>query len=79
LPAVYFGADYIDAGGLISYGPVPRKSAGALRICRQDPERAKPADLPVEEPTVYELAISLKTARTMGLTIPQTYCFGQIG
>ena len=73
LPAVYFGGDYIDAGGLMSYGPVPqeigrRAAAYVDRILRG----AKPADLPVEEPTVYELAISLKTARTMGLTIPQT-------
>lgn len=69
LPAVYF----IDAGGLISYGPVRpeigrRTAAYVDRILKG----AKPADLPVEEPTKFELVISLKAARAMGLTIPQS-------
>jgi len=73
LPAIYFGNDYIDAGGLMSYGPAPqeigrRAAVYVDRILRG----AKPAELPVEEPTKYELVISLKTARKTGLTIPQT-------
>jgi len=73
LPAMYGAREFVDAGGLISYGPdypdLYRRSATYLdKIFRG----AKPADLPVEQPTTFELAVNMKTARALGLTIPQT-------
>jgi len=71
LPTVYPYRFYTDAGGLISYGPdLPglfRQAAGYVdRILRGE----KPADLPVQAPTKYELVINLKTARAIGVTVP---------
>ena len=73
LPAVYYERSYIAAGGLISYGPNRidqfRLAAGYVdRILKGE----KPADLPVQAPTKYELAINLKTAKALGLNVPQT-------
>ena len=72
LPAIYEHQGFVDTGGLMSYGPSPRDTfrriAGYVdRILKG----AKPADLPVEQPTKLELAVNLKTAKTLGLTIPQ--------
>ena len=71
LPAVYFFRYYVTSGGLISYGPDPtdpfRRAAGYVdRILKGE----KAADLPVQAPTKYELAINLKTAKALGLTVP---------
>jgi putative ABC transport system substrate-binding protein len=71
LPAVYITRPFVVAGGLISYGPnfadQYRRAAGYVdRILRGE----KPADLPVQVPTKYELAINLKAARALGLEIP---------
>ena len=71
LPAIYENADFVEAGGLMAYGAslvdMSRRAAGYLdRILRG----AKPADLPVEQPTKFELIINLKTAKTLDLTIP---------
>ena len=71
LPAVYFARDFVTAGGLISYGPDPidphrRAAAYVDRILKGE----KPADLPVQAPTKYELAINLKTAKALGLNVP---------
>jgi putative ABC transport system substrate-binding protein len=71
LPAVYAFRYYITGGGLISYGPDTvdpyRRAAGYVdRILKGE----KPADLPVQAPTKYELVINLKTAKTLGLTVP---------
>ena len=64
---------FVDDGGLISYGPdlaeqYPRAAAYVDRILKGE----KPADLPVQAPTKYELAINVKTARSLGLEIPAT-------
>jgi putative tryptophan/tyrosine transport system substrate-binding protein len=73
LPAVYNERTFVADGGLISYGPDRvdqfRRAAGYVdRILKGE----KPADLPVQSPTKYELVINLKTAKTLGLNIPQT-------
>jgi putative ABC transport system substrate-binding protein len=71
LPAVYFERAFAAAGGLMSYGPDQidqfRRAAGYVdRIFKGE----KPADLPVQAPTKYELVINLKTAKALGLTVP---------
>ncbi len=73
LPAIYQWRETAEAGGLLSYGPrlpdVMRQCAGYLdRILKG----AKPADLPVEQPTRFELVINMKTAKALGLKIPQS-------
>jgi len=73
LPTVYFNRFFVEAGGLISYGPNfidnYRRAAGYVdRILKGE----RPADLPVQLPTKYELVINLKTAKAMDLTIPSS-------
>jgi putative tryptophan/tyrosine transport system substrate-binding protein len=73
LPAIYESREFVDAGGLVSYGPslpaVQRRVADYLNMIFKG---SKPSDLPVEQPTKFELVINLKTARELGLTIPPT-------
>lgn len=73
LPAIYVWRRYVDSGGLMSYGPnfyeLWRRAATYVDKILKG---AKPADLPVEQPTVFELVVNLKTAKSLGLTIPQS-------
>jgi len=73
LPAAYPAREYVDAGGLMSYGANladlhQRAATYVDRILKG----AKPSDLPVEQPVKFELVINLKTAKELGLNIPQS-------
>jgi len=73
IAALYANREFVDAGGLLSYGPnypgLFRSGANYVdRILRG----VKPADLPIEQPTKFELVINLRTAKALGLTIPQS-------
>ena len=64
---------FATGGGLMSYGPdIVRPIPASGRLCRPHSPGEKPADLPVQAPTKYELAINLKTAKALGLEIPSS-------
>jgi putative ABC transport system substrate-binding protein len=71
LPTVYAVRDYAEAGGLLSYGPVIRDNFERTAVLVDKILRgASPADLPIEQPTHFELVVNLKTAKALDLTIP---------
>jgi ABC-type uncharacterized transport system substrate-binding protein len=76
LPAIYFQKEFVDEGGLMSYGAdfadLFRRAAVYVDKTLKG---AKPADLPVEQPTRFELFINLKTAKELGLTIPPSVLY----
>jgi ABC-type uncharacterized transport system substrate-binding protein len=71
LPTVFTSRSYVEAGGLASYGPnlaeMLRRSATYVDKILKG---ARPADLPVEQPSTFELVVNLRTAKALGLTIP---------
>ena len=71
LPGCYPNRDYVGVGGLVSYGP---NFADGFRLAAQYVDKilkgARPGDLPVEQPTKFELVINMKTAKALGLTLP---------
>jgi len=71
LPAIYEQREFVEGGGLLSYGQVWRENfERAAALVDKILKGAKPADLPIEQPTRFELVVNLKTANALGLTIP---------
>jgi putative ABC transport system substrate-binding protein len=71
LPTMYTQRNYVDEGGLISYGPnFPELFRRTAELVDKILRGAKPADIPVEQPTRFELVINLKTAKALGLVVP---------
>ena len=76
LPAMYVGLEVVDAGGLMSYAPdYTHQYRRAATYVDKILKGAKPGDLPIEQPTKFEFVINLKTAKQIGLTIPQSILY----
>ncbi len=74
LPTFYSSREYVHAGGVLSYGPnFPDLFRRSADFVDKILEATKPGDIPVEQPTKFELVVNLKTARALGLTIPETF------
>jgi putative ABC transport system substrate-binding protein len=73
LPTMFYAREYIEGGGFMSYGPnVPELFRRAADFVDKILKGAKPGDIPVEQPTTLELIVDLKTAKSLGLTVPPT-------
>ena len=73
MPAIYDDREYVDAGGLMSYGPnLSSQHRRAAEYVDKILKGARPSNLPMEQPTRFELVINIKTAKALGLTIPQS-------
>ena len=74
LPAMYGYREFVQAGGLLSYGSsLPGAYRQSVRLIEKILKGASPADLPFELAARFELAINLKTAKALGLTIPESF------
>jgi putative tryptophan/tyrosine transport system substrate-binding protein len=74
LPTMFQQNDFVQAGGLMSYGPnIPNMFRRAADLVDKSLRGTNPADIPVEQPTKFELVVNLKTAKALGLTIPETF------
>ena len=74
LPTMYGVREYVEAGGLLSYGPNwPHMWSRAADMVDKILRGAKPGDIPVEQPTKFELVINLTTAKAIGLTLPELF------
>jgi len=73
LPAIYETSDFVDVGGLISYGPnIPDQYRRAATYVDKILRGAKPADLPIEQPTKFELVINMRAAKALGIKFPES-------
>ena len=71
LPAIYIFKTYVARGGLLSYGiEIPSSFRRIAGLTARILNGARPADLPIEQPTIYELAVNLKTAKAIGVELP---------
>jgi len=71
LPAIYESSDFVDAGGLMSFGPnISNLYRGAAVYVDKILKGAKPGDLPIEQPTKFELVLNMKTAKALGISFP---------
>ena len=76
LPAIYWQREFVEAGGLLSYGPsLPVQFRRIGVLAGKILKGTKPAELPVEKPTKFELVVNLMTAKQIGITIPQSLLF----
>jgi len=73
LPTIYVDREYVEAGGLMSYGAnIPNQFGRAAELVDKILRGAKPGDIPVEQPTKFDLVVNLKTAKALGLTVPSS-------
>jgi putative ABC transport system substrate-binding protein len=74
LPSMFVGKEWVEEGGLMSYGErLPQRYRRAADIVDRVLRGTKPADIPVEQPTAFELVVNLKTAKAIGLTLPPAF------
>ena len=74
LPAMFVGKEWVEEGGLMSYGDrLPERYRRAADLVDKILKGTKPADLPVEQPTTFELVVNLKTAKAIGLALPPAF------
>jgi putative tryptophan/tyrosine transport system substrate-binding protein len=73
MPVIYPSSEDAEAGGLVAYGTsVPEQYRHAATLVDKILRGAKPGDLPVEQPTIFDLVINLKAAKALGITVPQS-------